>query len=587
MWLCGIYFSYANFRSFFTLAQHRFASHTCESILTKAALAISQDPILSSTTTAESIPNENEHEQLSMEVCILNIANELEVGAAELITQPYGSHVLRLMILVLSGQPLESSRFPLRSKRAEPNEGKGPDEEPAKTSRYVPASFNDALQRVIHQCLAVMDTTAFHEAALEPVANPLLQLILRVEFAQYGKQHLKDEGSILRKFLPDDLSGQDSESLRFINTLLYDKIGSRLLEVIIECAPASLFKQVFKEVFRDTAAELAQDDVASYVLAKVLERVGKDDLKHMHDALLPVLPPLAHRGRVHLVQTLVERCAERGLDTKELARTITFCWPEEPGESLSLAKMLAIEQYPAEGDSTTPQNKATPFQSRTSLVAQAVTKVAGPLSNLVFNALSTLTSPACLLLAYSPTFSPILQVSLTVKHAPIIYRRKLITRFYSHAFALATDVAGSHLIDAIWHGTSGMAFVRERIAEELAENEVSLRENYFGRKVWKNWKMDMYRRRRTQWVTMVRSEIGNDGFQSFPDGTESPRSKSRDGPSAAGPSSSAPAVLQEAAAKPKTKIELARERFVKTQAMKQAGPVSQLQYEDEHKSEEA
>ena len=63
-----------------------------------------------------------------------------------------------------------------------------------------------------------------------------------------------------------------------------------------------------------------------------------------------------------------------------------------------------------------------------------------------------------------------------------------------------------------------MAFARERIAEELAESESILRDSRWGRKVWRNWKMDLYRRKRREWVRSVRGEVGNDGFLSFPGG---------------------------------------------------------------------
>jgi len=152
---------------------------------------------------------------------------------------------------------------------------------------------------------------------------------------------------------------------------------------------------------------------------------------------------------------------------------------------------------------------------------------------MIFTSLSDLSSAVCLHIALTSILSPVLQASLTVPHASLIYRRKLITRFYSHIGALSMDASGSHLIDAIWAGTQGMAFVRERVAEELAENEKQLRESSYGRKVWRNWKMDLYQRRRPQWVREMREEVGNNGFQSFPDGVSEGTSRR----SSAGPSS--------------------------------------------------
>jgi TATA-binding protein-associated factor Taf7 len=80
---------------------------------------------------------------------------------------------------------------------------------------------------------------------------------------------------------------------------------------------------------------------------------------------------------------------------------------------------------------------------------------------------------------------------------------------------MALDSKASRVVDAIWEGTHGLAFIRERIAEELNENEAALRDNPCGRAVWKNWKMDLYKRRRGEWVKQSKNKASNDGFQSF------------------------------------------------------------------------
>ena len=38
-----------------------------------------------------------------------------------------------------------------------------------------------------------------------------------------------------------------------------------------------------------------------------------------------------------------------------------------------------------------------------------------------------------------------------------------------------------------------------------------------GRAVWRNWRMDLYKRKRADWVKQSRYTAGNEGFQSFPE----------------------------------------------------------------------
>jgi nucleolar protein 9 len=134
-----------------------------------------------------------------------------------------------------------------------------------------------------------------------------------------------------------------------------------------------------------------------------------------------------------------------------------------------------------------------------------------------------------------------IQAALTSRNASMITTRKLIQHFYGHMGEMALDTAASHVVDCIWEGTHGLAFIRERIAEELAENEAQLRDSPCGRAVWKNWKMDLYKRRRQDWVRQSKVKASNDGFQSF---SELDESKEQNG-------------------KAKTPIELARERHAR------------------------
>jgi nucleolar protein 9 len=41
--------------------------------------------------------------------------------------------------------------------------------------------------------------------------------------------------------------------------------------------------------------------------------------------------------------------------------------------------------------------------------------------------------------------------------------------------------------------------MKEKLAQELANNETRLRESMFGRNVWKNWAMDLFQRRPNEW----------------------------------------------------------------------------------------
>lgn len=509
----------ADGRSFLHLVQHRFASHCCEALFIHAAPIITQELARPDLTQTPPSSNPND-EYVSMENMFLYTLGELEEFLGYLMTDRFASHVLRVFLVVLSGMPLEkqNNKSTLQSKRKEKVSVVGADkaQEFSLEQRAVPQSFYNALERAINKSIAGLDSDGLRTLAEHPTGNPTLQLLIQLELSVFGKSRGKDEHSLIRKLLPDDPIAEGTESAAFINGLVYSTVGSRLLETIIEHAPAKMFKAIYGEFFKERMGSLARNEIASYVAVKILERLGKDDLDEAMRQIVEQIPSLVERNRTAILKTLIERCATRGVNTMPIKAQLETAYAGSNG--FEVTRILRLHEAPS--DDGKPDNKNSSSHSEKvhgSLLAQAMMSVPGPLGDLIFDSLGKLGTPLCLKFARDSTASRTLQAALTSPNASVIFRRKFIQQFYGHVGELALDPAGSHVIDAIWEGTHGLAFIRERIAEELAENEASLRESLVGRAVWRNWRMDLYKRRRGDWVKQSRYTAGNEGFQSFPE----------------------------------------------------------------------
>jgi nucleolar protein 9 len=152
-----------------------------------------------------------------------------------------------------------------------------------------------------------------------------------------------------------------------------------------------------------------------------------------------------------------------------------------------------------------------------SLLAQSMLQ-AEDTSNLIYDSLLALPVELLVLCAKDPTASHIIQLAVTCETSTVPIRRQLVPLFFGHMVELATDSAGSHLADALWDGTKGSHFMKERLAKELQENEAVLRESKYGRSVWKNWSMDLYQRRFYDWQAQAK---GFDSADSAKDNTPS------------------------------------------------------------------
>ncbi|EKG17029.1 hypothetical protein MPH_05718 [Macrophomina phaseolina MS6] len=507
---------------FLNLIQHRFASHCCEALFIQSAPVVSEEMI----HPPEDQYIDPQDVQVSMENLFLYAINELEGNLGFLMTDRFASHALRVLLVVLAGEPLERSahRSLLHSKKKEKvTVAQAEKSGNILESRAVPDSFIQTLEKTIRNSVAGLDSTYLRALATHQTGNPVLQLLVRLELGQFGKQRAKDENSIIRTLLPDDPITEGTDSYKFINGLIYDPIGSRLVETIVEFAPGKTFKALHKELFKERIGSMARNEIAGYVVAKVLERLSKEDLEEAMRLILPQIPNMVERNRTVVIRTLIERCSARSIDTTPIAAKLETAFSGPNG--FDIARLLRLgEAVTGDGGKATSNGQTASHQPSSdglhgSLLAQAMLAVEGPLSALIFDSLARLGTPLALNMARSAAASRALQGALTSPIATIIFRRKVIQQFYGHIGEMALDPSASHVIDAIWQGTHGLAFIRERIAEELAENEAALRESFVGRKVWRNWKMDLYKRHRSEWVTQSRSTAGDGAFVPFPEDT--------------------------------------------------------------------
>ncbi len=513
---------------FLHLVQHRFASHCCETLFIESA------PIVTQELTGDLPQGKDEVQDdqnggdvyVSMENLFLYTLNELEGHIGFLLTDRFASHALRVLLVVLSGQPLAkpSTKFLLQSKTKEKIGITGLDASVAEFSldkRAVPESFQFAISKIISDTVAGLDTSFIHVLATHPTGNPTMQLLLELEFTQQNKHKPSTETpSIIQKLLPDDISAPDSKSASFINGLIYEPIGSRLLETIVTFAPGKLFKQIYRATFKERIGSLARNETASFVVIKVLERLSKADLEEAVTSIIPQIPGLIERSRTNVIKTLLERCSARA--TTQSINILTTTIDESYGSD---ANTLLLKMTNFKAETKDPESKSTLKPARTdhstlhgSLLAQSMLSIPGPPSSLIQEAILALPPPTLIQLACTTSTSHILQSALQPTSSNLSFRRKLVNQLLTSTsvadaeidsenptLTLALSKPGSHVLDALYTGTAGLMNLKERICAILLSHETQLREDFVGRVVLRNWMVELFGRRRGEWVRRVRA----------------------------------------------------------------------------------
>ncbi|KAI9882653.1 MAG: hypothetical protein M1823_005600 [Watsoniomyces obsoletus] len=500
---------------FLSLVQHRFASHCCETLFLQAA------PVVSAELTA---PLDHQPELsddqifVSMENMFLYMLHELEGHYGALVVNQYSSHSLRVLMVILSGLPLArvTTTTLLKQKNKEDVGIKGlPSmfaDQTTSRAETLPSSFAEGLEKMMAEIASGLQPLELGTLATHPIGNPVLQLLVELESMEPWKGHLTPERSILQKLLVNE-SLNYASSRSFIHQLLYDPVGSFLLEKMVRFAPGKTFKTIYRQHLKEKIGDAVEHDVAAFVIQRALERLGKDELQEAADQVLARLGTLVQRSKFDLIRTIMERYVARDLDVTSIVKTIEKVFSEE-SPSGRLQKIIKWEDEPnvnpeeeEEGDdedAEVKKHKRDRSHGRVhgSMLAQTMLKHPSPLADFVHEGLLDTPAPTLLRMATNSAASRLLQAALVDQNATIVLRRRLLAPFFGQVATLASDPVGSHLVDALWPGTQGLPHLRERIAQELLQAEGALLASFHGRSVWRNWKMGLYKARRLDWIAL-------------------------------------------------------------------------------------
>ncbi|KAK1831229.1 armadillo-type protein [Podospora conica] len=534
---------------FISLITHRFSSHCCEQLFLQSA------PVITRELTGEVEP-EPEVEgdaplepQASMEELFLLTLDELEEHLGYLVSDRYGSHALRALLIVLSGRPLDQAgtKSLLRSKKKEHITAEGAiamSSEFASQQRAVPSSFAIAIQKIITDSTASLDATGLRVLAKHPTGNPTLQLLLELEFgltakakkavskkkkkgedAEEEKAEEKEEEqeqprTLLEQLIPDapaSFSDEKSQAAEFVNSMLYDAIGSRLLETLITHCPGKIFKGLHAHFFGPRIHSLLRNDIASYPAIRVLNRLSKEDLADAVEKSLPHIASFVEIGRLNVIKTLFERCHIRQANDalasllKALTTAVGGDWKHLVPKLCPLPPSDDAPKKPTPSKSfqptSEPKNKSALALHACHLLSTLLS-IPGAPSKALQASLLALPPPHLQHLATSSaaTAALLTQALAAPSAGNPHFHKILVAGLAPAAPALAVSPHGAAVLHAVIDAPSrgdavAVPFhLKENIMAQLEGRERELKDTWPGRGVWRAWRGDLWGYRRHDWV---------------------------------------------------------------------------------------
>ncbi len=479
------------------LSQHKYSSHCLETLLVRGVSVVEEELL-----NPELL--ENNEDFISMEDLFLSFVNEIEPQIQPLLSNAYGSHVVRLILILLASRKLPSSTLnnsTLRSKRSKIARKMIyiKDNDDYDKIHQVPSSFKNELNKVIMKLTKNIDTRQARELSINKISSPVIQLILDIE-GQVEKT--RPFWHVIFKGVDDP---EDPKEGAFVEYLLSDPVGSHFLEAVVEFEKAKYIKRLYRLYMASRIEKLAKREAGSYVVQGLLRKLGSSDVKYIIDALLPELKILLE-GNLDLVKTIVEVSNEKNYEKEKIIEIIfekyTTTGDNEQNHTLLMHRVLKLATSTL---GNTNDDWPTAEERRCSLFLQTLNNYDPKFLEATMDGLLDLETERLLQMCKHGVFSHVVDKTLQPSLV-IVKRRRFFNKLNGNFADLACNAYGSHIIDALWDFLRQLNMFRERIAIDLFNNRDNVTNNVYGKSVWKNWKMELYTRKPYEWKSEMRQE---------------------------------------------------------------------------------
>ncbi|XP_038898236.1 pumilio homolog 23 isoform X1 [Benincasa hispida] len=505
--LCNFLHGCAN--QFPFIAMDRSGSHVAETAIKSLAMHLQDEDVYPLVEDALTV------------ICKEIVANSLDV-----MCNCHGSHVLRSLLHLCKGVPLESSEFHTR-----------------KSSTTLAERLNVKAPRF----------NGDHGFHIEGGFPELLKLLISGMLKGVRKDvrilQVDQYGSLVIQTILKLLVGQDDELRHIIPTLLgcsekdvaegsYVQISavpdvvdlmketafSHLMEVILEVAPENLFDELVTKVFRNSLFELSSHPCGNFAVQALISHIKyKDQMELVWSEIGTKVRDLLEMGRSGVVASLI--ATSQRLQTHEqkcceaLVRAV--CSTDESPKCI-VPRILFIDRYFfCEDKAKWGFPSGVKMHVMGSLILQAVFRYRTALIQPYITSITSMEDNHVLEVAKDSSGSRVIEAFLN-SDAPAKLKRRLIMKLRGHFGELSMQSSSSFTVEKCYNSSN--LSLREAIVSELVVLRSDLSKTKQGPHLLRKLDVEGFASRPDQWRSKQASR--ESAYKEFHDTFGSGKSKS-------------------------------------------------------------
>lgn len=466
------------------IAMDRSGSHVAETALKSLAMHL-----------------QDEHAHSIIEETLKSICKVIVANPVDVMCNCYGSHVLRSLLCLCRGAPLDSSDF-----------------HRAKPSQILAERLNlDASQ-------SNRDNLSYHHPVFSELSKFLISGILACSRKDLRTLQTDQYSSLVLQTALRLLVGNDPELLQIISILLgsnkenvvegnfipmtvvHDVLNlmketaySHLMEVILEVAPQSLYDDMFTKVFRNSLFDLSSHHCANFVVQALVSHArDQDQMALIWEELGGKFRELLEMGRSGVVAALI--AASQRLHTHErkcceaLAAAVSST---NVSPRCIVPGILFLESYfSCEDKSNWNWPKGIKIQIIGSLILQAVFRFPSEFIQPYVTSITSMEADHVFEAAKDAAGARVIEAYLSSK-VSAKQKHRVVLKLKGHFGELSVHPSGSFTVERCF--TASSLSLRETIASELSAVRNALSKTKQGPHLIRKLDIDGFTARPDQW----------------------------------------------------------------------------------------
>ncbi|KAL4306042.1 hypothetical protein HN51_039984 [Arachis hypogaea] len=508
--LCAFLQSCAD--NFPAIAMDRSGSHVAEAILKSLSTRVQDNDA-----------------RPQLEEALTTVCKVMAASSVEVMRNCYGSHVLRTLLCLCKGVPLDKSEYyfskaaTVLAGRLNLNVSKKHD------ATKFQSGFPNLLKLFVSEMLKNAGKS-IKTLQVDPFSSFVFQTTLRV-LAGNDEELLhvipillgcKDKRNPEGSFLEDTVVAE-------LIKLSKEAEFSHLMEVVLEVSPEALFNELFTKVFRNSLFELSSHQHGNFVVQALISHTSNQDLMRLiWDELGSNLEDLFKMGRSGVVAALIAASERLHFNEHKCCQFLakTVCSADESPKCI-VPRLLFLDSYfSCEDKSNWSWQSGDKMHVMGSLILQAIFRFKSEYIKPYIISITSMETPHVLEAVRDAKGSHVIEAFLS-SSASEKEKCRLVKKLESHFGKVAAHSSGAFVIEKCF--TACNLSLRESIVSELLAVRSELSKTKQGSHLLRKLDVDWFASHPDRWRSKQASkEFAYKDFSStFGSSDTKPRRKDR------------------------------------------------------------